>query len=36
MASYYGMLVGVRYAEPFLQKEVGLVEDLMSIPVKSI
>jgi N-acetylglucosamine malate deacetylase 1 len=36
MASYYGMLVGVRYAEPFLQKEVGLVDDLMSIPVKSI
>jgi len=36
MASYYGMLVGVRYAEPFLQKEVGLVEDLMSSPVKSI
>jgi N-acetylglucosamine malate deacetylase 1 len=36
MASYYGMLVGVRYAEPFLQKEVGLIEDLMSIPVKSI
>jgi bacillithiol biosynthesis deacetylase BshB1 len=36
MASYYGMLVGVRYAEPFLQKEVGLVEDLISIPVKSI
>src|SRR5881227_3465663 len=23
MASYYGMLAGVRYAEPFLQKEVG-------------
>ena len=36
MASYYGMLVGVRYAEPFLQKEIGLVEDLMAIPVKSI
>jgi N-acetylglucosamine malate deacetylase 1 len=36
MASYYGMLAGVRYAEPFLQKEVGLVEDLITIPVKSI
>jgi len=36
MANYYGMLVGVRYAEPFLQKEVGLVENLISIPVKSI
>jgi N-acetylglucosamine malate deacetylase 1 len=36
MAGYYGMLAGVKYAEPFLQKEVGLVEDLKMIPVKSI
>jgi N-acetylglucosamine malate deacetylase 1 len=36
MARYYGMLGGVTYAEPFLQKEVGLVEDLLRIPVKSI
>ncbi len=36
MASFYGMLAGVRYAEPFLQREVSLVEDLTAIPVKSI
>ena len=36
MARFYGMLGGVTYAEPFLQKEVGLVEDLTTIPVKSI
>jgi N-acetylglucosamine malate deacetylase 1 len=36
MARFYGMLGGVEYAEPFLQKEVGLVDDLMMIPVKSI
>ena len=36
MARFYGMLAGVTYAEPFLQKEVGLVEDVMAIPVKSI
>src|SRR5262249_15407559 len=36
MAGYYGMLAGVKYAEPFLQKEIGLVEDLTMIPVKSI
>lgn len=36
MAGYYGMLAGVKYAEPFLQKEIGLVEDLTTIPVKSI
>jgi N-acetylglucosamine malate deacetylase 1 len=36
IARFYGMLGGVTYAEPFLQKEVGLVEDLTLIPVKSI
>lgn len=36
MARHYGMLGGVTYAEPFLQKEVGLVEDVLAIPVKSI
>jgi LmbE family N-acetylglucosaminyl deacetylase len=36
MARHYGMLGGVTYAEPFLQKEVGLVEDLLALPVKSI
>ena len=36
MARFYGMLAGVTYAEPFLQKEVGLVDDLTAIPVKSI
>jgi bacillithiol biosynthesis deacetylase BshB1 len=35
-ARHYGQLAGVRYAEPFVQKEVGLVEDLMSLPVASI
>jgi LmbE family N-acetylglucosaminyl deacetylase len=36
MARFYGMMAGVTYAEPFLQKEVWLVEDLTAIPVKSI
>ena len=36
MARYYGMLGGVTYAEPFVQKEVGLVDDVMAIPVKSV
>jgi bacillithiol biosynthesis deacetylase BshB1 len=36
MARHYGMLGGVTYAEPFLQKEVGLIDDLTLIPVKSI
>ena len=36
MAGFYGLLAGVRYAEPFVQKEVGLVDDLLEIPVQSI
>jgi len=36
MAGYYGLLAGVRYGEPFVQKEIGLVEDLLSVPVQSI
>jgi bacillithiol biosynthesis deacetylase BshB1 len=36
MAGFYGLLAGVRYAEPFVQKEVGVVDDLLAIPVQSI
>jgi N-acetylglucosamine malate deacetylase 1 len=36
MAHHYGLLAGVRYAEPFVQKEIGLVADLLHIPVQSI
>lgn len=36
MARFYGMLAGVTYAEPFHQKEVGLVDDVLALPVKSI
>ena len=36
MARFYGMMGGVTYAEPFVQKEVGLVDDVMAMPVKSI
>jgi bacillithiol biosynthesis deacetylase BshB1 len=35
-ARHYGLLAGVRYGEPFVQKEVGLVEDLTLLPVQSI
>ena len=35
-ARHYGLLAGVRYAEPFVQKEVALAEDLMLLPVQSI
>jgi bacillithiol biosynthesis deacetylase BshB1 len=36
MAYFYGMMAGVKYAEPFFQKEVGLVDDLRLVPVQSI
>ena len=35
-ARHYGTLAGVRYGEPFVQKEVGLVDDLTLIPVQSL
>lgn len=35
-ARHYGLLAGVRYAEPFVQKEVSSVQDLMLLPVASI
>jgi bacillithiol biosynthesis deacetylase BshB1 len=36
MAGFYGLLAGVKYAEPFVQKEVGLVDDLLQVPVQSL
>ncbi|MEI9969311.1 MAG: bacillithiol biosynthesis deacetylase BshB1 [Terracidiphilus sp.] len=35
-ARHYGLLAGVRYGEPFVQKEVSLVDDLTLLPVQSI
>jgi bacillithiol biosynthesis deacetylase BshB1 len=35
-ARHYGLLACVRYGEPFVQKEVGLVGDLTLLPVQSI
>ena len=35
-ARHYGLLAGVRYAEPFVQREVGLAHDLVTLPVRSL
>ncbi len=35
-ARHYGLLAGVRYAEPFVQKEIGLATDLLTLPVRSL
>lgn len=35
-ARHYGLLAGVKFGEPFVQKEVGLVDDLTLLPVQSL
>lgn len=35
-ARHFGLLAGVRYAEPFIQREVSLADDLMMLPVRSL
>jgi len=36
VARFYGDMIGVEYAEPFLAKEVMQVEDVIDLPVRSI
>jgi hypothetical protein len=36
VARFYGEMVGVEYAEPFVAKEVMQVEDVVKMPVRSI
>lgn len=36
LARYYGQMINVKYGEPFLQKEPMAVDDVVSLPVRSI
>ena len=36
LARHYGQKIGVKYGEPFLQKELMAVEDIVQLPVRSI
>jgi len=36
LARYYGQMIGVKYGEPFFQKETMRVEDVVELPVRSI
>ena len=36
VARFYGEMVGVEYAEPFVTKEVMQVEDVTTLPVRSV
>jgi bacillithiol biosynthesis deacetylase BshB1 len=35
-ASHFGHMIGVRYGEPFIMREMAAIDDIMKIPVKSI
>jgi bacillithiol biosynthesis deacetylase BshB1 len=36
LARHYGQMIGVKYGEPFLQKESMAVDDIVALPVRSI
>lgn len=36
LANHFGLMTGVRYGEPFVTREVAAVEDVVTMPVKSI
>ena len=36
VARYYGMLIGVKYGEPYVVKEMMTVDDVVKMPVRSI
>ncbi|MBV9501133.1 MAG: bacillithiol biosynthesis deacetylase BshB1, partial [Acidobacteriaceae bacterium] len=36
IARFYGNLIGVKYAEPFVVKEAIAVDDIVNMPVRSI
>lgn len=36
LARHYGQMIGVKYGEPFLQKELLQVDDVIQLPVRSI
>jgi LmbE family N-acetylglucosaminyl deacetylase len=36
LARHYGQMIGAKYGEPFLQKELMAVDDIVALPVRSI
>jgi len=36
LARHFGLMIGVRYGEPFVTREVASVEDIVNLPVQSI
>ena len=35
-ARHFGHMIGVRYGEPFIMREIAAVDDIVKLPVKSI
>ena len=36
LARHFGLMIGVRYGEPFVTREVAAVEDVVAMPVRSV
>lgn len=36
LARHFGLMIGVRYGEPFVTREIAAVDDVVTMPVKSI
>lgn len=36
LGRHFGLMIGVRYGEPFLTREVAAVEDIVAMPVRSV
>jgi hypothetical protein len=36
MARFYGNLIGVKYGEPYVVKETMRIDDIVSLPVRSL
>ena len=36
LGRHFGQMIGVRYAEPFVTREIAAIEDIVSMPVRSV
>jgi len=36
LGRHFGLMIGVRYGEPFVTREIAAVDDIVTMPVKSI
>jgi len=36
LARHFGLMIGARYGEPFVTREVAAVDDVVTMPVRSV